>query len=89
MTNGGHSNSRKERYSAWHATAMSSAGLKRWTPPVPGADTRVIYHHELDGPAHRVQVEVLGEDAVGKPVKLRLAPFFHQGWDHKAPGKHR
>ena len=32
-----------------------------------------------------VRVEVLGKDAVGKPVRLRLCPYFHQGWDHKAP----
>ena len=32
-----------------------------------------------------MRVEVLGDDAVGKPVHLRLCPYFHQGWDHKAP----
>ncbi len=58
---------------------------KEMLAPVAGTDTRVIYHHTLDGPEHRVRVEVLGNDAVGKPVHLRLCPYFHQGWDHKAP----
>ena len=31
------------------------------------------------------RVEVLGGDAVGKPVHLRLAPYFHPGWDHRPP----
>ena len=66
-----------------------SGNVIRWSKemdaPAHGSDTRVIYHHELDGPMHRVRVDVAGADAVGKPVKLRLAPFFHQGWDHKAP----
>ena len=48
---------------------------------VSGSDTRLIYHHTLDGPIHKVRVEVLGNDAVGKSARLRLCPFFHQGWD--------
>lgn len=58
---------------------------KEMLAPVSGTDTRLIYHHMLEGPDHRVRVEVLGDDAVGKPVTLRLCPYFHQGWDHKAP----
>jgi hypothetical protein len=58
---------------------------KEMAQPVAGTDLRVIYHHTLDGPTHRVRVEVLGGDAVGKPVHLRLAPYFHQGWDHGPP----
>ena len=58
---------------------------KEMLAPVAGTDTRVIYHHTLDGSEHRVRVEVLGDGAVGKPVHLRLCPYFHQGWDHKAP----
>jgi len=53
--------------------------------PVSGTDIRLIYHHTLDGPEHRVRVEILGDDAVGKPVHLRLCPYSHQGRDHKAP----
>ncbi len=60
---------------------------KEMAQPVAGADTRVIYHHTLDGPVHTVRVEVLGDDAVGKPVRLRLAPYFHQGWDHQPPAR--
>ena len=58
---------------------------KEMLAPVARTDTRLVYHHTLDGPEHRVRVEVLGDDAVGKPVNLRLSPYFHQGWDHKAP----
>ncbi len=58
---------------------------KEMAAPVPGTDVRLMYHHVLDGPVHRVRVEVLGDDAVGRPVHLRLCPYFHQGWDHKAP----
>ena len=53
--------------------------------PIEGTDIRLVYHHTLDGPEHRVRVEVLGNDAVGKPIHLRLCPYFHQGWDHAAP----
>jgi len=58
---------------------------KEMLAPVPGTDTRLVYHHTLDGPEHRVRVEVLGINAEGKPVRLRLCPYFHQGWDHQAP----
>jgi hypothetical protein len=57
---------------------------KEMADPVSGTDIRLIYHHTLDGPEHRVRVEILGDDAVGKTVHLRLCPYFHQGWDHKA-----
>lgn len=61
----------------------------RWSKtmdaPAPGTDTRLTYHHVLNGPKHRVRVEVAGRDAVGEAVSLRLAPFFHQGWDQKPP----
>ena len=60
---------------------------KEMAVSVAGSDTRVIYHHTLNGPEHRISVEVLGQDAVGKPVHLRLAPYFHQGWDHKSLDK--
>lgn len=63
------------------------AWSKEMAAPVAGSDIRVIYHHTLQGPEHRVRVEVLGEDAVGKPVRLRLSPYFHQGWDHRSPDK--
>ena len=65
---------------------LRDGDILRWSKemaePLPGTDTRVIYHHTLDGPVHHVRVEVVGDDAVGKPVRLRLGPYFHQGWDH-------
>lgn len=44
------------------------------------ADARLVYHRGLDGPVHRVAVEIEG-DGTGQPVRLRLSLCFHQGWD--------
>jgi hypothetical protein len=57
----------------------------RWTKemarPVAGSDVRLRMTHRLVGEQHRVRVEVLGKGALDKPVRLRLSPMFHQGWD--------
>ena len=52
---------------------------------IPGTDIRVTYHHILNGPLHKVRVEVSGNDAVGQHARLRLCPFYHQGWDPPFP----
>lgn len=64
---------------------------KETRQPVTGTDTAVRYTHTLAGPEHRVRVELLGAQAVGKPVRLRLCPYCHQGWDvdHSKPGSTR
>jgi hypothetical protein len=54
---------------------------KEMASPVAGTDIRLVYHHTLAGAEHRVRIEVLGRDAVGREVRFRLCPFFHQGWD--------
>ncbi len=67
------------------------AWTKEMLAPVAGTDTKLRYTHRLVGSEHRVEVEVLGKDAVGKPVRLRLCPYFHQGWDtdYAKPGTPR
>jgi hypothetical protein len=60
----------------------------RWTKemdaPIPGSDILVRYHHTLDGPEHTIRIEVEGAQAVGLPVRFRVCPYFHQGWDYGA-----
>lgn len=64
---------------------------KTMRQPVPGTDTTLCVTNTLAGPEHRVRVEVRGRSAVGRPVRLRVCPYFHQGWDvdHIKPGTPR
>lgn len=75
------------QFAPGHITDVGREGdLVRWSKrqaePISGTDIILTYHNELDGPLHRVKVEVQGADAVGQPVRLRLCPYFHQGWDY-------
>ncbi len=58
---------------------------KRMESPVPGTDIRLTVRHTLKGPIHTVQIEVHGAGAEGLPARLRLCPYFHQGWDPPYP----
>lgn len=58
----------------------------RWSKtmksPIAGTDIRIRYNHILDGSNHKITIDVLGDDAVGMPVRFRVSPYFHQGWDN-------
>jgi hypothetical protein len=59
--------------------------------PIDGTDIKLRYDNLIDGAQHIITARISGKDAVGKPVKLRLCPYFHQGWDtdHNKDGEKR
>lgn len=55
---------------------------KQMKSPIPGTGIRIRYDNVLDGRKQIVRVKVEGKDAIGKPVRFRVSPYFHQGWDN-------
>lgn len=55
---------------------------KEMKSAIAGTDIRVRYDNVVDDKKHKIRVSILGKDAVGQPVHMRISPYFHQGWDN-------